>query len=169
MFKQRLTAGVVAAAAALLVAPAAGAHRPFKEPIGLHASVLDACPFQVGLEPGGGHEFLTIFDSGRLAVHARLQPTLTNLETGFAISVRQSHLFSETFDANANEFDDQLNGRSLFEILPGDVGPSGQVDPDGALVFVVGRLSYTSDPDTFAITSMDVRGTLTDMCAVLAS
>jgi hypothetical protein len=169
MFNNKLTAGAIANAAALLMAPAAGAHKPFKEPLGLEASVIDTCPFDVGIEPDGGNEFMTIFDSGRLTIHARLQPTLTNLETGFATSVHQSYLFSQTFDADANELDGRVTGRSLFALLPGDVGPSGDVDPDGGLVRVVGQLSYTMDPETGAITSMSVRGELTDMCTLLAS
>ena len=169
MLKRRLTAVLVTCAASLVVAQAATAQKPYREPLETGPGVLDACGYDIGIEPGGGKEFLTIYDSGRLTIHARLRPTLTNVETGFTKVFRLSYLFSETFDEDANQIEGQITGRSLFAILPGDVGLSGEPDPDGGLIYVVGRLTYAMDPETGAITSLNVSGTVTDICAVMAS
>lgn len=167
MFARRLSAALVGTAIVLGGASGAAAHQPYREPIDLTTQVIPLCSFDVQLTPHGA-EYLTVFDSGRLAVHAHGSPTLTNLDTGYSKTYRLRHLFQETFDANANEFVDQLTGRSLFVIFPGDVGPSGEVDPDGGIVYIVGQLRFTTDPDTFAVNSFTVDGTITDVCADLA-
>jgi hypothetical protein len=168
MLNRKITAALVATAIGLVTAPAAGADQPYREPIELTGGILPGCAFDVQITPDGT-ESLTIFDSGRVAVHAHNAPTLTNVDTGKSEVYRLRYLFQETYDADANQLIGRLSGRFVFVILPGDVGPSGEVDEDGGLVNIVGRVRYTMDPDTFALTSFTVRGTMTDVCAELAS
>jgi hypothetical protein len=47
------------------------------------------------------------------------------------------------------------------------VGPSGEVDPDGGIVYTAGEVRLTGDPDTGLVTSFTVHGTLTDVCGDL--
>jgi hypothetical protein len=169
MLNRKLAAVFVAAAALLAIAPTAGAHKPFREPIDLDATVLPGCSFDVQLTPVGGMAWLTVFDSGRLTIHTIGNPTLTNADTGESKAYKLRYVYQETFDAESNEARGQITGRSLFLIAPGDVGPDGEVDPDGGLVRIVGELRYAADPETFAITSFDVRGRVIDICDELAS
>jgi hypothetical protein len=77
-------------------------------------------------------------------------------------------VYQEGFYAGADQPLGQITGRSLFFLAPGDVGPDGEVDPDGGLLRIVGQLRYTADPETFAITSFAVQGQVIDVCDELA-
>jgi hypothetical protein len=167
MPNRKLTAALVATTVALVMAPAGSAHQPYREPIELTEGIVPGCPFDVLRTPNGS-ENLTVFDSGRLTVRTHGTPTLTNVETGESEVYRLRYLFQETFDAEANQLIGRLSGRFNFVIFPGDVGPSGEIDEDGGLVSIVGHLRYTMDPDTFALTSFALSGTMTDVCAQLA-
>ena len=170
MLNRKLAALLVAAVALLAIAPAAGAHKPFTEPVDLGETVPPGCSFDVQLTPEeGGSGRLTIFDSGRLTIRTHANPTLTNTDSGDSKTYKLRYVFRETFDDESGQSLGQITGRSLFLIAPGDVGPDGEVDPDGGLVLIVGQLRYAADPDTFAITSFDVRGQVIDVCEELAS
>jgi hypothetical protein len=169
MLNRNLAAALLSAAALLAIAPTTGAHKPFREPIDLDATLLPGCPFDVELTPGDGKAWLTMFDSGRLAIHTIANPTMTNTDSGDSKAYKLRYVFQETFDAETNQSLGQITGRSLFLIAPGDVGPDGEVDPDGGLVRIVGQLRYAADPETFAITWLDVRGQVIDVCEELAS
>jgi hypothetical protein len=166
MLIRKLSAAAVGAAIVLAGAAGAGAHQPFREPIELTPDVIPLCTFNIQFTPHGA-EYQTLFDSGRVTVHAHGSPTLTNLDTGYSKVYLLRHILRQTFDADTNEFVANISGRLLFEILPGDVGPSGEVDPDGGMVYIVGQLRFTVDPDTFALTSFTVNGAMTDVCADL--
>ena len=168
MLNRKLAAAFVASALALAIAPAAGAHQPFREPIDVESQILPACSFDVLVTPDARREILTIFDSGRLTIHTNGRPTLTNMETGDSKTYRLRYIYQQTVDPETGEILGQVTGRSLFFIAPGDVGPSGEVDPDGGMVQIVGELRTVMDPDTFAITSFTTRGIVTDLCADLA-
>lgn len=167
MLKPKCTAVFIAAALTLLIATSAGAHQPYRENFELGDHVLPGCSFDVNFHPDG-RESMTIFDSGRLSIHASGVATMTNADTGFSKEYTRNYLLRETFDEDDNVVRGQITGNLGWLIAPGDVGPRGEVDPDGGLVNIVGQLRYTVDPDTFAVTSFKVRGTLTDVCADLA-
>lgn len=162
MAGRKLTAVLAASALALVAAPTAGAGQPFTEPIPLEDQVLPVCAFDVGFDRDG-REYMRIFDSGRFTVHSYGRPTLTNADTDESVSYRLRYLFTDTGDGRGS-----VTGRSLWTINPGDVGPSGEVDPDGGLIHVVGRLHYVADPETFAITSLTIDGRVTDVCDALS-
>ena len=169
MIGRKLTAAVAASAVALVAAPAAGAQKPYQEPIQLEDQVLPGCGFDVGLEADAdGREYMRIFAGGRFTVHSHARPTLTNLDTGDSVTYRLRYQFQETVDPDTGDALGQISGRSLWLIVPGDVGPSGEVDMDGGIVHIVGRLRYVADPETFAITSLTVQGRVTDVCAALS-
>jgi hypothetical protein len=159
---RKLRTALVVTALALVAVPTATATQPYTEPIDLEPHVFSDCGYDIGFEPDGT-DYMRIFDSGRFTVHSHGSPTLTNLETGESKTYRLRYQFQDTGDGHG-----QISGRFLFVILPGDVGPSGEVDPDGGLVHIVGRLELVADPETFAITSFQVSGRLTDVCAALA-
>jgi hypothetical protein len=167
MLKPKCTAVLIAAALTLLIASSAGAHPPYRESFELGDHVLPGCSFDVNFHPEG-RESLTIFDSGLLSIHSWGAATMTNADTGFSQEYARRYLLRESFDEEANVVRGQITGNLGWIVAPGDVGPGGAVDPDGGIVNIVGQLRYTADPDTFAITSFKVRGTLTDVCADLA-
>jgi hypothetical protein len=167
MLKPKCTAVFVAAALTLLIASSAGAHAPYREHLTADDAVFPGCAFDVNAHPEG-RRTLTIFDSGRLTIHVAGVDSMTNADTGFSKDYPRNYLFSESFDEDDNVVRGQVNGAFGWIIVPGDVGPDGEVDLDGGLLNIVGQLRYTADPDTFAITSFKVRGTLTDVCADLA-
>jgi hypothetical protein len=167
MLKRNCTAVFIAAALTLLIASSAGARAPYREHLPADDNVFPGCSFDVNVHPEG-RRTLTIFDSGRLTIHVSGVEAMTNADTGFSKSYARNYLFRESFDEHDNVVRGQISGRFGWIIVPGDVGPDGEVDPDGGLVNIVGQLRYTADPDTFAITSFQVRGTLTDICAELA-
>jgi hypothetical protein len=164
MLEPKCTAVVIAAALMPVIASAASAHPPYRENFELGDSVLPGCSFDVNFHPEG-RESMTIFDGGLLSIHASGVATMTNADTGFSKDYARRYLPRESFDEDGNVVRGQITGNLGWVIAPGDVGPSGEVDPDGGLVNIVGQLRYTADPETFAITSFTVRGTLTDVCA----
>ena len=167
MLHRKFKAAFIATAVALIVAPAAVAHKPYREALDPESQVLPGCSFDVQFDPDG-RSLLTIFDSGRLTIHGRGTPTLTNTDTGYSKRYRLAYVYQEAFDAESNQMVGEMSGRFQWLIAPGDVGPSGEVDPDGGLVQIAGRLRVAFDSETFAVTSFTMRGTLTDLCADLA-
>ncbi|HEY5275234.1 MAG TPA: hypothetical protein VIK38_01640 [Coriobacteriia bacterium] len=157
-------AAIVALASALAVAQTAAAGKPVRTLITPTPFVVsDVCAFDVGVVPNGKDQVLTTFDSGRTVVHTNSSPTLTNLVSGKSLVYRLRYIAT----ADPAGIVGSLSGQFNFLLFPGDVGPSGVV-PDGAFLHIVGHLRYTLDPETFAVTSFSVRGTVTDICADLA-
>ena len=158
------SAAIIGMAVALGVAPTATASKPDRiliTPVPFVAT--DVCAFDVGVVPNGKDQVLTVFDNGRTVVHTHANPTLTNLASRKSLVYRLRY----TATTDAAGIVGNLSGQFNFLLFPGDEGPSG-VDPDGAFLHIVGHLRYTLDPETSAITSFSVHGTVNDICAELA-
>ena len=157
------SAAIVALAVALAVAQTATASKPDRMLITPAPFVVsEVCAFDVGVVPDGKDQVLTVFDNGRAVVHTHANPTVTNLASRKSLVYRLRY----TATTDAAGIVGNLSGQFNFLLFPGDEGPSG-VDPDGAFLHIVGHLRYTLDPETFAITSFSVRGTVNDICADL--
>jgi len=157
-------AAIVALAVTLTVVQTATASKPDRMLITpVPFVVSDVCAFDVGVVPDGKDQVLTVFDNGRTVVHTHSNPTVTNLSTEKSLVYKLRY----TATTDAAGIVGSLSGQFNFLLFPGDEGPSG-VEPDGAFLHIVGHLRYTLDPETFAITSFSVHGTVNDICADLA-
>ncbi len=157
-------AAIVALAVTLTVAPTATASKPDRMLITpVPFVVSDVCAFDVGVVPDGKDQVLTVFDNGRTVVHTHSNPTVTILASGKSLVYKLRY----TATTDAAGIVGSLSGQFNFLLFPGDQGPSG-VEPDGAFLHIVGQLRYTLDPETFAVTSFSVHGTVNDICADLA-
>jgi hypothetical protein len=121
MFIRKRTAALVATAAALLIAPAAGAHKPFQEPVELGAGLLNGCSFGIAAQQAG-REYVRIFDSGRFTDHTHVAATLTNVTSGDSKVYRLRFLLRETADPETGQLIGQMSGRFVWHVAPGESG-----------------------------------------------
>jgi len=130
-----------------------------------------ACPFDVLWTPQGspGFQIVTSFSSGRVTTVGHGEPTITNLDTGTSYTNRSRYEITEVYDEAANDILGEGHGRIAFSFFPGDQGPFGEVGADGAFYSLVGNFRFTFDLDTESITSFELVGTATDICAILAA
>src|SRR4051794_1941260 len=98
-------------AAALVTAPPAGASKPVREPLDLGNEVLPACSFDVGLA-ATGRQWQTTFDSGRISIHTRATPTLTNLDDAAqSVTYLVRDNFEQTVDPDTGAIIGRLSGQ----------------------------------------------------------
>jgi hypothetical protein len=150
---------LVAAAsiAAALVAPAATAEKPIREPAPGADFTLPAsiCGFEVGVEVLTNKEYAITFSNGLTIVTGALKVRVTNLadpSKSMVLNISGPGFFtSDELRATGSWF--------LF-FLPGELGPGAP----GTLLNVTGsfRLEFG---ETLALT--DVRGTSLDLCQAL--
>jgi len=141
------------------------------------AVTLLAVPAAYGFEPeiipaGQGCSFDVEFQQenspqGEHPPIGQGEARLTNLDTGVSIYNRSRYTFIETFDPATNDVFEEYRGRRIFQFLPGDQGPFGEVGEHGALLRIVGNVQATFDLDTELYTAFSVGGEVTDLCPLL--
>ncbi len=148
---------VVVAVAGLAVTTPASADKPIRERIVLEDFVLEgSCAFPVLVEVIANKEFVTFFSDGRLHVTGKLFVRLTNLDD--PDQVVELNISGPGFVTPTSE---RGAGRGLFLLREGEaLGPG--------LLLVTGRTDVVRAEDGF-ISNLTVRGTSTDICALLAA
>jgi hypothetical protein len=96
--------------------------------------------------------------------------TITNDDNDVSTVVRTFAREADWYDADADVYRGVISGQWIFGFYPGDMGPDGQVVPDGpgyGLLFT-GRGWYTWDDNVGHITEFRYEGTFSDVCAALS-
>jgi hypothetical protein len=165
-------AGVLAltlALGAIAVVPALAA-KPIREQISVEPTLLDAglgCAFPVEFRPQEGSHFTRTEFTDRTVIQSSAHTTVTNLESGASIEANDFSLYSERYDAQANDLLIDVSGQTILYFFPGDQGPDGEVGENGALYAVVGRVQETLDLDQDLITSFALQGQAKELCSLL--
>jgi hypothetical protein len=139
----------------VLLAGAATAAQPIREPLLIEDDVLTLCSFPVLLEVIANKEYVTFFEDGRLLVTGKLFVRLTNLA-----DPSNSLTLNISGPAHISDLGERYAGRGLFLLFPEDVGGPG-------LVLTTGRVDVVRAEDGF-VTNFSVKGNTVDICAALA-
>jgi hypothetical protein len=150
--KRAILCGVVALAAAALLAPSAAAEKPIKEPLPSQNVTAQFCPdFQVEIATTANKEVIHIFSSGVLKVE------VTNVETGKTVALNISGPGKISADGST------ISAHGTWLLY----GEAGQLPgPDPGMFLVTGHTTLQVSPT--GIESMSTRGTVQDVCALLA-
>jgi hypothetical protein len=150
---------LVAAVAAALLVPTAAAEPPTREPAPFPGFTGQFCEdFQEQIQATQNNEVLTVFSTGAALVSGVLKVEVTNLETDKSLELNISGpgVFSPDGSSVSG------SGRWLL------FGEAGQLPgPDAGMLLTTGSISLTVGPA--GISSMTVKGTTEDVCAMLAS
>jgi hypothetical protein len=136
----------------VLLAGAATAAQPIREPLLIEDDVLTLCSFPVLLEVIANKEYVTFFEDGRLLVTGKLFVRLTNGDNSLTLNI--------SGPAHISDLGERYAGRGLFLLFPEDVGGPG-------LILTTGRVDVVRGEDGF-ITNFSVKGNSVDICAALA-
>ena len=139
----------------VLLAGAATAAQPIREPLLIEDDVLTLCSFPVLVEVIANKEYVTFFEDGRLLVTGKLFVRLTNLD-----DPSNSLTLNISGPAHISELSERYAGRGLFLLFPEDVGGPG-------LLLTTGRVDVVRAEDGF-VTNFSVKGNTVDICAALA-
>jgi len=95
--------------------------------------------------------------------------TITHDDTGASTVVRAFSRSAEWY-AGGGLYPGEVSGQWIFAFYPGDMGPDGQIVPDGAAfgLLFTGRGWYTWDDNVGHITEFRYEGTYSDVCAALS-
>jgi len=152
----RFLASVASVAlAALVVATAASAEKPIREPVLDDIDLEDLCAFPVLLEVTANKEYVTFFSDGRIHVNGKLFVRVTNLDTGESLDLNISGPAVISPDSERGV------GRGLLLLRPGEAGGPG-------LVLTTGRVDFIRAEDGF-IENLTIRGRSVDICTALAA
>jgi hypothetical protein len=163
-----LAATLSLAVAGIAPAAAAAPTRTVFHPEGFSTLPGEVCSFGVTAMPDERAR-ITVqqFADGRTVTHGRGSPTLTNQATSTSlVHTSRAHITDTVLETG--EILEEISGQLVVGFFEGDQGPDGPVGAGGALVSINGHARLTYDPDTFVVTSFEMNGTTTDLCALLA-
>jgi len=139
------------------LAPSGTSGKPIKEPAPLPESFVDpTCGFPILIEVLEQNEFIKIFESGRAIVTGTLKVRLSAGEKSIELNISGPLHVSE--DGTL-----VLGGRSVNPFPAGALGPGS----DPVILLNSGRMVVTFDEEGNP-TLIDIVGSSTDLCAVLA-
>jgi hypothetical protein len=159
---------LVAAAPAAAVQPTTTVIRPTTDHFGADES---GCGFAV-TRVFDDKSRLTIKDfSSGVEVRLRHETiTISNDDTGASTVVQAFSRSAEWYEPDTNTYPGEISGQWIFAFYAGDMGPDGQIVPDGAAygLLFTGRGWYTWDDNVGHITQFRYEGTYSDVCAALS-
>jgi len=137
--------------------PSATSAKPIKEPAPLPDSFVDpTCGFPILIEVRDQNEFIKIFDSGRTIVTGTLKIRMSAGEKSIELNISgPSHTSEDGMLV--------LGGRSVNPFPAGALGPGSHA----VILLNSGRMVVTFDEEGNP-TLIDIVGSSTDLCAVLA-
>jgi hypothetical protein len=159
----RRVALVIALVAASVLAPAASADKPLREPLPAGDDEVfpagTVCPFTLGTHVLTNREKALTFSDGSQLITGTFKLRLTNLDTGQSIDINASGPARLAFEGDILRVT-QTGLSILFATAAEPGGP-------GAL-YIRGHVRYDVDLTTGEPLFLDVRGRVTDLCDVLA-
>jgi hypothetical protein len=158
VFERAILCGVVALAAAALLAPDAAADPPTKEPLPDTDVTGQFCKaFEVEISTTDNKEVIHVFSSGVGLITGVFKVELTNVATQETLALNISGPGKFSADGST------LNTYGTWLLF----GEAGQLPgPDPGMLLVSGH--STLQLGATGITSISTRGTVTDVCALLA-
>jgi len=163
-----LTLGLVAAG------PAA-AGQPTKTVIEFttfvsHYPAGTGCTFDVTAyrQPGARVTVKDFSDGTEVTEVHNMHRRIVNDATGatFANNIEAHEV--DRFDAANGVIRGTVNGQSIFQFAPGDVGPDGGTVDHPYAIEIIGTVKYVIDATTFATLAITIQGTYTDICAAIS-
>jgi hypothetical protein len=179
MTKLRLTrtarGAVIALVLALVWAAPAAAAAPTRtvthfpaDRVG-HFPAGTGCTFDVTVYSAPkGSVTVTDFSDGTevYVVHAMFR-TITSDVTGATFVENQEYRDAEWIDATSGLLRGETSGQFIDTFFPGDVGPYGVVD-QVVSYSIIGSQTYVLDPNTYATLALNIKGTITNICAAIS-
>ncbi len=159
MIQRAILCGVVALAAAALLVPSAAADKPIKAPLPAADATGQFCEdFQVRVHVTDNKEVIHIFSSGVSLITGVFKVEVTNVTTGKTLALNISGPGKISADGSTLS----AHGRWLL------FGEAGQLPgPDPGMILVSGHSTLQLGPT--GIVSMELRGHVEDVCALLAA
>jgi hypothetical protein len=134
-----------------------------------HFPAGTGCTFDVTVYSGPkGHGSVTDFSDGTevYVVHAMFR-TISSDVTGATFVENQEYRDAEWIDATSGLLDGETSGQFIDTFFPGDVGPYGVVD-QVVSYSIIGSQTYVLDPSTYATLALNIKGTITNICAAIS-
>jgi hypothetical protein len=137
-----------------------------------------ACPFDVLWTPQGspGFHIVTSFSDGRVITVGHGEPTITNLDTEESYVNRSRYEITEIYDEAANDVLARVTAALLLASSPAMRGRLEKWERTARFTASSGTSATRStstrrscDFDTEVLTSFELLGTATDICAILAA
>lgn len=173
----RIARGAVSAAvlAAVWAAPTAAAQ-PTREVFDEHGASYvygadrSGCGFAVTVTyPRGGSFVQSTMSDGTMVYEEHADRLITNPENGKTYLQKAAWRDVERLDPVTGIIHGVTSGRQAVSFHPGDAGPfGGVVAAPGLGGEIVGMQWYTYDPSTGRALSFTMKGTFTDICALIA-
>ena len=159
---KRLVAVLLGVMLALLLAPAASADKPAKDPLpAVDIPLEGVCSFDVLQEVTTNKEFIKTFADGRQLITGAFRVRVTNLDTDASLdlNIPGPGRVTENSDGSVTL---ESHGPWLIWFFEGDLGPGSP----GQLFVNNGTLVQTFYPDG-RVTIDKQTGSQTDICAAL--
>jgi hypothetical protein len=168
----RLAGGAaIAIALAFALAAPAAAVQPIMDRFDSNPSDLPAgapCAFPVQRDALDGFDMTRAYADGKFVFSAHVDVLLTNPENGRTFVHKAKFNGVDYYDPATGIDVGWTSGQVLITFSPGDMGPYGIVGGTGALYRFVGWNSYTWDDNAGRLIDFAFKGTVTDVCALLA-
>jgi hypothetical protein len=160
-----LVLALVLAAPAAAAQPARTLHSP--DPV-RHFPAGTGCEFDVTVYQRG-RTAITDFSDGREAIETDyIDYTIVNDTNSKRFVTNLVHHEVDWCDAADNVYRGQSSGDTIFQSLPGDVGPDGGIVDHAFAIKIKGTVTYVVDGTTFATLAITIHGRATDICAAIS-
>ena len=114
-----------------------------------------ACSFPMQLELSGKGKTIVLPDGRRILTSPGLDVIITNLDNGEQATFNITGTFHETTNPETGEVTTRVTGRNLL------------FDPQAGTVIAIGNFSYVFDAEGNLVQSLEGKGRLIDVCALL--
>ena len=134
-----------------------------------HFAAGEGCTFDATVYSSPkGRVTVTDFSDGTevYEVHA-MQRTIVSDVTHKSFVENQEYRDIEWIDASTGLRLGETSGQFIDTFWPGDIGPYGVVDENVSYA-IVGSQTYTLDPNSYATLVLSIKGTITNICAVIS-
>ena len=162
----------IALVLALMVAAPAAAAQPTRTVYSLdpvsHYPAGTGCVFDVTAYRSG-RTALTEFSDGRAAFETHyIDYAIVNDANGKTFVTNLVHHEVDWYDAANDVYRGQSSGDTIFQFMPGDVGPDGGIVDHVFAIYIKGTVTYVVDGTTFATLAITIHGSATDICAAIS-
>jgi hypothetical protein len=134
-----------------------------------HFPAGTGCMFDVTVysDPKGSVTVTDFSDGTEVYVVHAMFRTITSDVTGATFVENQEYRDAEWIDAASGLLRGETSGQFIDTFFPGDVGPYGVVD-QVVSYSIIGSQTYVLDPNTYATLALNIKGTITNICAAIS-